>query len=386
MRAGTEGSMTMPPPKISVIMPTHNRPDLLAQAVTSVLSQTEAEFELLVINDGGVDVKDALSPLDDPRIHLLNHPERRGQAAARNTGLKAARGDYIAFLDDDDLYYPQHLEVLSRAAARTGVAYADAWRVFIDENGRETGRDVPFRHDFDRDLLLVTNYIPLPCLMHKRSCLEKTGLFDEELNSLEDWDLIIRLSRQHDFTHISEFTAEYRKFKGSASVTKTGMEQSLAITEKIHALYRRYADEETLAAQKRRVALLQIKLGGESSYSIAELSAQLISDGENCFNAGDLNRAIFFFRNALELEPSNPEALTDLGVALWQQGCPAEATEKFIRVLETDPTHPDALFNLLNCLEQQLNVSISSRLIEKIVSCGTDNELLARLCDFKEKS
>ena len=367
-------------------MPTYNRPDLLVQAVTSVLSQTQAKLELLVINDGGVEVTDVLSTMNDPRVRILEHSGRRGQAAARNTGLKAAQGRYIAYLDDDDLYYPQHLEVLSQVIEGTGVAYADAWRVFIDKNGHETGRDVPFRHDFDRDLLLVTNYIPLPCLMHERSCLEKTGLFDEELGSLEDWELIIRLSRQYDFIHVTEFTSEYRKFKGSASVTRAGMDQSLAITEKIHARYRKHADEETLAAQKRRVALLQIKLGGESSYSTAELSAQLTKDGENCFNAGDLNRAMFFFRNALKLEPSNTEALTDLGVALWQNKQHAEAAEMFIRVLETDPSHPDALFNLVHCLEQQEGASIPPALIEKIASCTADDELLTRLGDFKERS
>jgi len=222
--------------------------------------------------------------------------------------------------------------------------------------------------------------------MHNRSCLEKTGLFDEELCSLEDWELIIRLSRQYDFTHVTEFTSEYRKFKGSASVTRAGMDQSLAITENIHARYRKHADEETLAAQKRRIALLQIKLGGESSYSIAELSAQLRKDGESCFNAGDLNRAMFFFRNALELEPSNTEALTDLGVALWQNKQHTEATELFIRVLETDPAHPDALFNLVHCLEQQEGTSIPHALIEKIASCIADNELLARLLPLKEKT
>ena len=365
-------------------MPTYDRPELLRQALMSVLSQTETDFELLIVNDGGGDIKAVLDPLADPRLRLLEHPERRGQAAARNTALKAAQGRYIAYLDDDDLYYPQHLEVLRRAAEQTGVAYSNAWRVFIGEDGQETGRDVPFCHDFDRELLLVANYIPLPCLMHARACLDETGLFDEGLSSLEDWELIIRLARRHDFIHLEAFTAEYRKFTGRACVTRAGMHDSLATTEKIHARYRRFADAETRAAQKRRVALLYLKLGGESSYSSAELSAQLISDGEDCFNAGDLNRARFFFENALELEPDNAEALTDLGVLSWQQGDLTVAIDLLIRVLETAPGHQDALFNLVSCLKQQPQAVVSPLLVARIRKAGADPDLTARLAAFTE--
>ncbi len=379
-----DNPQTISTPLVSVIMPTYNRPDKLPQAIRSVLEQSEANFELIVINDGGEEP--ALDGFNDPRIILINHEERRGQAAARNTGIKAAQGHYIAYLDDDDIYYPQHLETLTKAASISGVAYSDAYRVFIDDTGNEKGRDVPFCYDFDRDLMLVTNYIPLPCLLHRRDCLNTVGLFDEELNVLEDWELIIRLAINYDFSHIKSFTAEFRKFSQADSVTRAGMDSSLAVTEEIHRRYSQYADEETRKAQIRRIALLKVKLGGESGYSLDELCSQLINDGEECFNAGDLDRARFFFENALELQPGNAEALTDLGVLSSQQSDPHQATLFFIRALQKDPAHTDALFNLVNLLEQLPQATVPGSIVEKVKEAAADSELIARLERFRENA
>ena len=107
-------------PLVSIIVPTHNRPRLLCEALKSILGQTMQDFEIIVVNDAGLDITPWVRPLDQSgRIRLLRHPHNRGLAAARNTGLRAARGKYIAYLDDDDLFYPQHLEVLVEEAEAT---------------------------------------------------------------------------------------------------------------------------------------------------------------------------------------------------------------------------------------------------------------------------
>lgn len=339
----------MPNPRVSVIMPTCDRPQLLRRAVASVLAQTEQNLELIVINDGGTEVNSTLEAFNDARIRLIDCASRRGQSTARNTGLKAARGEYVAYLDDDDSYYPEHLATLLKAAQAGQAAYSDAWRVFRNKHGDETGRDMPFCLDFDRDLLLIANYIPLPCLLHARSLLESSGLFDEELSVLEDWDLLIRLARCCDFVHVRTATAEYNKTVGLNSVTRRGQDTSLEATEIIHERYQAWADAETRQAQLRRSAILKLKLGGQSRYSDAELSAQLIDDGEACFAAGALEQARFFLESALGLTPANPQALNDLGVLAWQQQEPAAAVGLFLKSLESVPGNPAALANLRLC-------------------------------------
>src|SRR5688572_2890462 len=90
-------------PRVSVVIPVFNRPLAVLQAIESVLAQTVQDFELIVVDDGSDDgTPDTLAGLTDPRIRIVRHPQRRGGSAARNTGIRAAAADYVAFLDSDD--------------------------------------------------------------------------------------------------------------------------------------------------------------------------------------------------------------------------------------------------------------------------------------------
>ena len=94
-------------PLVSVIVPTFQRPEFLQAALGSVLRQTVKDFEVLVVDDGSaMDLAPLVNALDDGRIRYLRHESNRGEAAARNTGIRGARGDYLAFLDDDDEWFP----------------------------------------------------------------------------------------------------------------------------------------------------------------------------------------------------------------------------------------------------------------------------------------
>lgn len=114
-------------PLVSVVLTTYNRASLLVRAVRSVLAQTLGDFELIVVNDAGEDVAALLAGFADPRVVHVCHAVNRGQGAARNTALRLARGEYVAYLDDDDQYYPEHLETLAAAlaAGRADLVYAD---------------------------------------------------------------------------------------------------------------------------------------------------------------------------------------------------------------------------------------------------------------------
>ena len=231
------------PPLVSVIIPTKNRPDMLIDAIRSVLGQTYRHFEILVINDGGGDVEGILSNLDaDGRIVYVRLPQSRERSFGRNLGVQLAQGKYITYLDDDDRYYPQHLETLVEFLERTGhqVAYADAYRVHqTKEHGRYVtkSKDLPYSQDFNADQILVNNFIPNLCLMHAKACVEQVGGFESSLEPHEDWDFLIRLSQQYSIHHIQTVTAEFSWRTDGSTSTSARQPDFLRTRELIYEKY-----------------------------------------------------------------------------------------------------------------------------------------------------
>jgi radical SAM superfamily enzyme YgiQ (UPF0313 family)/ADP-heptose:LPS heptosyltransferase len=202
---------------VSVIMATYNRQTLLREAIDSVLNQTYRNFKLIVVNDGGEDVEGAVTELNvDNNIVYINRKENKGLAAARNLGITMSKSKYLVYLDDDDVIYPEHLELLVTALENSDykVAYTDSYRVHQEKqkNGKyKTIKKILYpSHDFSKNGILYGNVAPVHCFMHERSCLDEVGLFDENFESHEDWDLWIRLSKKFDFQHIKKLSAEYR--------------------------------------------------------------------------------------------------------------------------------------------------------------------------------
>lgn len=247
-----------PFPLVSVIVPTRDRPAMLVQAVNSILSQTYRAFEILVIDDGTTSVAHQILALDHRgRIRYIWNGRHRERSFSRNEGLQLARGKYIAYLDDDDLFYPDHLATLVDVLENTGckVAYTDAYRAHQELTGDGTyvtrKRDLPYSNDFDRDLILVNNLLPICCLMHERSCLDSIGLFDETLATHEDWDLLIRLSRRYAPVHVKRVTAEF-SWRLDGSTSTSSQQSDFKRTRAV--LFERYAAE---AGRNPRVLELQ---------------------------------------------------------------------------------------------------------------------------------
>jgi hypothetical protein len=218
-----------PEPLVSVIIPTRNRPAMLRDALESVARQRYGRWEVLVVNDGGEDVAQVLASLPAAlggRITLLNEPQARGAAAARNRALGAARGEVMAFLDDDDLYLPEHLAALVAQLRASGAPFAYTRSIAVEEkivDGRrvEMRRGTPREYRVSHAMLLVRNLIPTANWGVRRECFERYGLFDESLACAEDWDLLLRLSSRFPLQLAAQVTAEIRVRPDTAdSVTR----------------------------------------------------------------------------------------------------------------------------------------------------------------------
>ena len=128
-------------PHVSIIIPTYRRWDFLFEAVKSVFNQTYKDWEIIIINDGGGSPKgEIIDFLSDPKVHYIEHQNNMGIASARNSGISKSSGDFIVYLDDDDIFYPNHLEVLMNEMAKNNWEYKDinGERYFIRHyNNRE---------------------------------------------------------------------------------------------------------------------------------------------------------------------------------------------------------------------------------------------------------
>jgi glycosyltransferase involved in cell wall biosynthesis len=237
---------TQNPPMVSVIVPTYNRPEMLVLAIQSILDQTYNDYEIIVVNDCGLEVESIVAWLNQQQnITYVRHGRNRGLAAARNTGIKMARGKYLAYLDDDDIFYPDHLETLVTFLMTSDyrVAYTDALRAIqVKKHSRCTTveRDLLYSNEFDADRLIVANQFPVLCLMHERVCLEQAGLFDESLTTHEDWDLWIRLSFRDKFAHIKKITCEFSWRDDGSTMSSTRTLDFVRTMEIIYAKYQQH--------------------------------------------------------------------------------------------------------------------------------------------------
>ena len=203
-------------PMVSVLVPTFNRPGYLALALESVLRQSYKNLQLIVINDGGTDVSDIIKSFDDSRLIFIDRKENRGKAFSLNEALAIAQGKYIAYLDDDDLYYPNHIEMLVNALENQTdcqVAYSDLYKVYCrvlrDGSRQVLSKVVEISRDFDRFFMLYFNHALHVSVMHRRDLIEKTGPYNENLNIMIDWDITRRLAFFSDFYHVCEITGEF---------------------------------------------------------------------------------------------------------------------------------------------------------------------------------
>jgi len=218
-------------PKISVIVPTYNRADMIGGCIDAILSQTMHDFEIIIVSDGSADETErAVKDYHDPRI-LFFEEENGGQASARNLGIIKSRGEYISLCDDDDRFYPDHLMTLSDfldTHRDVGLAYSDAVWIYKDGSKKP---EVRFSQDFDKKNLESYNYITTQTVLFRKSCLKNTDLFNEDprfRNGLEDWEFFLRLSDNYTFSHIKKVSSEYTVHEGNSFHPNSGYDYNRA--------------------------------------------------------------------------------------------------------------------------------------------------------------
>ncbi len=236
------------PPKVSVIVRTKDRPDLLAEAIGSLCAQTFTDFETLVVNDGGTIPEAAFGPAPGRGLRIVLPEPPGGRVRALNAGLAAARGTFIAYLDDDDVYRPTHLATL--VAALEGEGDFGAAISDVDQIARRRGPDGLWRDEellfhygrsFDADRILFKNDVPLIALLHRRDLVEKIGPFDTAFDLFEDWDFLIRLSRVTRFRHVPETTAVYRVRDDETNATRANPWRGPVAEKMRRALFAKHA-------------------------------------------------------------------------------------------------------------------------------------------------
>jgi glycosyltransferase involved in cell wall biosynthesis len=227
-------------PRFSVLMPTHNRADVLDFAIRSVLWQSASDFELLIVGDGCTDnTAEIVAQHKDPRIRWFDLPKAPYFGYAnRNVALREARGEYVAFAAHDDLLLPDHLATLASEAERTQAEWLYSRPVWVSSDGVV----VPFMvnlHNNDELNIFLTQYNSLPasCVLHRRDCLDKYGYWPEHFPVAADWRLWIRMiegGRRKKFAYCAvPSTLHFRAvWRSDRAIGSTLMAAALVLAEK----------------------------------------------------------------------------------------------------------------------------------------------------------
>lgn len=246
--------------KTSVVIPTYNRAGLLSRALESVLSQSLPADEIIVVDDASSDnTRDVVEGLKVARLRYFRHQNRSGAAAARNTGIRASQGLYIAFLDSDDVWRPgwlaRHVEVMDQAPPDVGAVYSGFRRImpegprYIPDKALKTKEGRLFVPLLRGEYLIGTSAVLI-----RKSVFDEIGLFDTGFQALEEQDLWLRISRSYEFRFIDESLAVSYYTAGSLSTNRRLFLESY---QKLYAKHRQAftADKKADSIIHSRMAL-----------------------------------------------------------------------------------------------------------------------------------
>lgn len=220
------GATTQRTAKVSVVLPTFRRPQLLERALRAVFDQTYDDWEIIVVDDNGAGSEAQIltaeavrTHSDDPRLRYIVHEVNRGGGAARNTAIELARGTYLAFLDDDDAWSPEKLAeqvaCLDASADRVALAYCRS-RVVDEATGAATLWKTDGVSHTLRDLLRRNTIGSTSVVMARRSAVLDIGSFDDRLPAKQDVDLYVRLAQKYEFAFVDRTLHTVYRHQGAS--------------------------------------------------------------------------------------------------------------------------------------------------------------------------
>jgi glycosyltransferase involved in cell wall biosynthesis len=223
-------------PSVSVIMPCFNHARYIANSIESVLSQSYSNLELLITDDCSSDnSKEIIEAFrnKDTRIVSIYNRANLGASNARNMAIKACRGDYIAFCDADDLWEKEKIKIqieCLQSRREYDVVFCDS--LIINEKGLLTGEKFSSQHGKAKDVkgnifheLCLSNFINTPSVLLRKECIDKVGLFNENIKYIEDWFYWITLAHHFRFIYIDAPLVKYRVHSNSSNKDQTGLKK-----------------------------------------------------------------------------------------------------------------------------------------------------------------
>ncbi len=241
-------------PKVSVVIPVYNGEKYIRHAIKSVAEQTYPNVEIIVVDDGSTDNTKDLVTNNFPSVVYV-YQENQGAAAARNLGIKNSTGEYLAFLDSDDIWLPEKIARQMAAIKKNPEIKIVHTNIRVEVDGRMRDTVYPTDHQAGRifeELLLQQGSVVCSTLLLRRECLEKVGYFDEELRTAEDVHLFLRLAYYYDFHFLND--ALTIKVHHESNLTNLnnphfGLGTLLAL-EKIETLFPEYSREKSEAMRR----------------------------------------------------------------------------------------------------------------------------------------
>jgi len=226
-------------PTVSVVLPTRNRSSLVRDALNTVFNQRDCEFEVIVVDEASTDdTPRVLAEFDDPRLQVIRNEPARGVALARNTAAEVAQGEWIAFLDDDDLWAPDRLRRQLDVADADGGEIAYCSNILIDSDRIPSG--VALAQDpvvVHRNLYLVNALGGPSSVMVRRERFDEVGGFDPAFSALADWDLWLRVGDRTDrFSAVGDALVAYTEYEHNMVVRDPS-----GVQREYNALFARHA-------------------------------------------------------------------------------------------------------------------------------------------------
>ena len=343
-------------PTVSIIIPTYNQAQYLGRTIESVLAQSFKDYEIIVINDSSTDTTaQVLKTYPDERIRIKTMPTNLGPAVTRNVGLEMAQGEFIAFLDSDDLWYPEMLlTMIAYFKGHPGTDIVFGAYHYINEAGQRigsTGYPSKFRPKPGADLLPVLvvlgNIVHMSASMVRYRCFETYGSFDPSLKRSMDWELWIRMAANNcKIDMIDTVVACYRRH--TSNITRVPHQMEKAARQVLDKVF----SDEALAV---RLAGLEHHAYIDAWLRIAELSFEA---GLNSETHKYTVRAEELYRNA----PRNIELSLRYLEILFR----LPQTENFIQLILDSVPQTEALYKWL-LLKKQLKQNQYSQAISNLL-------------------